>query len=136
MPDGEKNSVANLEKAVVVYVISGPTRVDRLVPVDSSTPSSIDQLGSARLKGFLIAGRRTGDHLGGGDAGDIAAGGIAEKAGRGRSLGLAAAGDVNNDGMDDFLIGAVLANPRIDPNSGDGTKNAGEAYLIYGAPIP
>ena len=43
---------------------------------------------------------------------------------------------MNNDGMDDFLIGSVLADPRIDPNSGDGTKNAGEAYLIYGAPIP
>jgi len=38
---------------------------------------------------------------------------------------VAAAGDVNGDGYDDFLIGADLANPP-------GGTHAGETYLIFG----
>ena len=44
---------------------------------------------------------------------------------RTRSFGLSSAGDVNNDGNDDLLIGAMLADP-------DHKTNAGEAYLIFG----
>ena len=51
---------------------------------------------------------------------------------RGRGYGLGAAGDVDGDQIGDFLIGSMLADPRVDPDTGEGVRNAGEAYLIYG----
>ena len=59
-------------------------------------------------------------------------GGINAKRDRGRSTGLSTAGDVDGDGNADILIGSVLATPRIDPQTGDGTTRGGEAYLLYG----
>ena len=50
----------------------------------------------------------------------------------GRSFGVAGAGDVDGDGHGDVLIGSILADPRVDPDTGTGTVNGGEAYLIYG----
>jgi hypothetical protein len=81
----------------------------------------------------MIVGRSAGDRLGGGDAGDSDNGGIDGKVGRGRSYGLATAGDVDGDGRADMLIGSILADPRRDPNTGVGVQNGGEAYLIYGS---
>lgn len=51
---------------------------------------------------------------------------------RDRSQGLGRAGDVDGDGLGDFLIGAQLADPRVDNVTGEGQTNGGEAYLIYG----
>ena len=51
---------------------------------------------------------------------------------RGRSFGLDAAGDVDGDGLGDVLVGSILATPRIDPQTGEGTTHGGEAYLFYG----
>ncbi len=51
---------------------------------------------------------------------------------RGQAFSLGRAGDVDGDGREDLLIGAQLADPRVDPITGEGTRNAGEAYLIYG----
>jgi hypothetical protein len=51
---------------------------------------------------------------------------------RDRPVGFGRAGDLDHDGFDDFIIGAQLADPRIDTISGEGVKNGGEAYLIYG----
>ena len=39
------------------------------------------------------------------------------------------AGDVNGDGIDDFIIGAVGADPNGDPTGGGG---AGESYVVFG----
>ncbi|MCH7995792.1 MAG: FG-GAP repeat protein, partial [Planctomycetes bacterium] len=145
-----------LEGAGLVYIIYGSNRLDLLTTcsgteiaceVDSDCADdqfcglfdfsvNINQLGKSQLRGFMIAGRREGDRVGGGDAGSVSEGGIEIKAGRGRSNGLASAGDVDGDGRADILVGSVLADPRVDPNSGLGVQNGGESYLIYGSVIP
>ncbi|MEE9295872.1 MAG: hypothetical protein V3W34_13045 [Phycisphaerae bacterium] len=104
--------------------------------------SVADAAGNLGVCVLLLAG----DHLGGGDAGgnvdpnsnpsnDVdRSGGNPHKFARGRSRGLAGIGDIDGDGKDDFAIGAVLADVRVDPTSPDGAgdRNAGEAYIIYG----
>ncbi|MBD2108168.1 bluetail domain-containing putative surface protein [Nodosilinea sp. FACHB-13] len=40
-------------------------------------------------------------------------------------LSVSSAGDINNDGIDDLVVGANLADPN-------GTVNAGESYVIFG----
>lgn len=145
---------ASLTNAGLVYVIYGKNRLDQLqtCSISSTVCSSeddcpdgetcggdmiinVNQLGSSQLAGFMLAGRKTGDRLGGGDAGDTNQGGIAIKAGRGRSRGLSTAGDVDGDNRDDLIIGSVLADPR--PNQEPpGVTNAGEVYLLYGSSAP
>ncbi|MBW4458773.1 MAG: integrin alpha [Nodosilinea sp. WJT8-NPBG4] len=46
---------------------------------------------------------------------------------QGDSLGrsVSSAGDINNDGIDDLIIGAFIADPN-------GTRSAGESYVIFG----
>jgi hypothetical protein len=94
------------------------------------TPNlSIDQLGSRGFGGFIIAGRRADDHLGGGQTGKTISGLDA-------SHGLAGAGDVDGDGKADIIIGSALADPRPDPRSSNVLPNGGEVYLIYGSTAP
>ncbi|MFQ5461195.1 MAG: integrin alpha [Phycisphaerae bacterium] len=134
--DGVADNLENLSQAGIVYVISGQDLTDPL-PVDATTGEytiSIDQFGSADLRGYMVAGWHGGDHLGGGDAGDSFSDGNALKVGRGRSFGLAGAGDIDGDGRDDILISSVLADPRR--SQGPGTVNGGEAYLIYSTVDP
>ncbi len=145
-----------LENAGLVYVIFGKNRLDQIrvcstsgktcsIDDDCTTTEtcsgadstiSIDQLGSNQLRGMMVVGKCAGDRLGGGDAGSTTEGGISTKAGRGRSNGLATAGDVDGDGRADILLGSVLADPRRDSNTGVGVQNGGEAYLIYGSVVP
>lgn len=66
--------------------------------------SSLDLSGLTGSNGFVIAGAASGDVLG---------------------TTVAAAGDVNNDGIDDFIVGASGA----DPGS---RTNAGAAYVVFG----
>jgi len=145
-----------LLQAGLVYVIYGSNRLDKIrtcqdsdtlcnTPADCPTGKTCDKanftvnisdLGKPQLRGLIIAGRHAGDRIGGGDAGDATAGGIAAKRDRGRSNGLAGAGDVDGDGRADILIGSILADPRRDPTTEIGVQNGGEAYLIYGSNIP
>lgn len=144
-----------LKNAGLVYVIYGKNRLDQARVCQDSTNAcstaadcptgkacvtatsiSVSQLGRAQLQGFIVAGRRAGDRLGGGDAGETAQGGIAGKQGRGRSKGLAPAGDIDGDGRADIVIGSVLADPDRDPNTEVGVQNGGEVYLIYGSAAP
>jgi hypothetical protein len=158
--DGVQDDLAGVDDdlpgAGIVYVISSANRLDQIRTCESDGRAcvtdedcesgdvcsstnmtiNVDQLGTSQLGGFMIVGRRPGDQIGGGDAGDSAAGGLEAKRGRGRSRGLSSAGDVDGDGRDDFLIGSVVADPRIDPNTGTGVQNGGEAYLIYGTAAP
>lgn len=131
IPDGSVDSFDELTNAGVVYIVYGSNRLDQLGTSDFTI--SISELGSPLLRGYMIAGRRAGDRIGGGDGGDVNNGGNAEKTGRGRSIGLSTAGDVDGDGFADILIGSILADPRIDPTTGVGVVNGGEAYLVYGA---
>jgi hypothetical protein len=134
---GCDSSYDNLLNAGLVYVISSRNRVHEITPDAAGIIGiSVSQLGTSNLRGLMIAGRRAGDRIGGGDAGDAINGGIVAKLNRGRSFGLASAGDVDGDGRADILIGSILSDPGTDPQTGRGRTNAGEAYLIYGSVIP
>lgn len=134
VPDDTVDSRDNLDAAGLVYVILGSNRLDQISA--SNLTVNISQLGKNSLRGFMLVGRRAGNRIGGGDAGDVAQGGIAAKTGRGRSFGLSSAGDVDGDGRSDILIGSILADPRIDAATGVGVQNGGEAFLLYGSSLP
>ena len=84
-----------------VYVIYGNTTLSDidLSVTDTTSPSYF-----SNTKGFKILGGVDGDRLG---------------------VSVASAGDINNDGYDDIIVGASNADPG-------GRNRAGEAYVIYG----
>ena len=85
-------------EAYVVYGNATLSNID-LAETDTTSPTYFS---SAR--GFSIEGKNDGDQLG---------------------FSVSGAGDLNNDGYDDIIVGAFDADPG-------GRSNAGEAYIIYG----
>ncbi len=154
VPDGQVTDADDLVHAGLVYLILSGTDARDWDNGNGDYEISISDLGRAELPGVIFVGEngeRTaqsgtpidGDYLGGGNAGDTAEGGVAIKSStsttasivggdRGRGVGLGTAGDVDNDGRADFLLGALLADPRVNPRTGEGVRNGGEAYLIFG----
>ncbi len=131
---GPADAYDQLLNAGLVYLILGANDLGN-VPTGNV---DIAELGKSNLKGAIFVGRRgdrdaiNGDYLGGGVANNTSQGGISAKDGRfGRSRGIATIGDIDNDGKDDFILGSILADVRLDV-TGNGIKNAGEAYVIYG----
>lgn len=67
-------------------------------------PASVDLTALAAGDGLVLKGIDAADYAG---------------------VSVAAAGDVNGDGIDDIMIGAYLADP-------EGRANAGETYVVFG----
>lgn len=68
------------------------------------SPATIELSTLDGTSGFVVTGQDAGDRSG---------------------LGVSNAGDVNGDGIDDFLVGAAVADP-------DGRGSAGEVYVVFG----
>jgi hypothetical protein len=71
---------------------------------DTAFPPTLELSELNGLNGFTITGAEAGDLLG---------------------FSISSAGDINNDGLDDIVIGAAFADRN-------GVENAGEAYVIFG----
>lgn len=88
-------NVNGQKEAGQVYVIFG-TR--------NGFPNRIDPSTLSGTSGFTLSGLKAGDQLG---------------------FSVSDAGDVNNDGIDDLILGAAQADPG-------GRTNAGQSYVIFG----
>ncbi|MBL4679593.1 MAG: FG-GAP repeat protein, partial [Pseudomonadales bacterium] len=84
-----------------VYLLFGSTGTFGIT--DDSGRQVLDLGNISISEGLIIQGDLPGDHTG---------------------QGISVAGDVNNDGYSDLIIGAPLGD--------DGNQDAGEAYIIYG----
>jgi|GEM_PF-5870581 len=135
-PDLDGDGTADPEEAQAgkVYLIFGSNNFggdmdgDGQVTVADRVLSLAD-VGTTKIKGLVFAGRHREDQLGGGERpayDGVDPLGIGTTGMRARNVTWA--GDVNNDGYDDILIGAPMA------DVGEQT-NAGEVYLILGFPI-
>lgn len=105
--DGAPDDMA---QAGMVYVVFGGEHLGGTI--------ELDQIGTSRLPGFVLVGRKGGDQMGGGEVQN----GLL-------SRGINTAGDLNGDGYDDVFISSVQADPQ-------GLTDAGEVYLMYGFRAP
>jgi hypothetical protein len=86
----------------------------------------LSDIAAGTLPGAMFIGRNTNDYVGGGETtvfNTDPSGGWT----RANSRGVAALGDIDGDGFDDFAISAMLASP-------DRATEAGEVYICYGGP--
>ena len=87
-----------------VYVVFGGTSLNTLDGLDGSANGTIELSNLNGTTGFTINGVGSSDRAG---------------------SSVAAAGDVNGDGVDDLFVGARDADP-------DGNSNAGASYVVFG----
>jgi hypothetical protein len=90
--------------------------------------SGADPNGSGSGKSYVVFGKADGTTV---PLSDVASGigGFAingEGAGDGSGISVSSAGDVNNDGLDDLIIGAPTADPN--PNR----LSSGKSYVVFG----
>jgi hypothetical protein len=90
----------------VVYLVYGGANLRGTI--------ELAKVGTPELPGAIFVGPQSGAALGAGigDGGE-------------RSIGLAAAGDVDGDGFRDLILSSIFGNPRD-------RVDAGETYLVYG----
>ena len=86
------------------YVVFGTDQ--GLGAVDGTGRKVLDLTNLSAAEGFVIQGHNGSDQLGRG------------------SSGVSSAGDINGDGFDDIVVGALFGD--------DGGVNAGEAYVVFG----
>lgn len=103
----------------VVYLVYGSP------DYRSDTPINLADVGTAAVPGVKWIGRVDQDFLGGDNGTTQFNVNPAGGATRVYSRGVAAVGDIDGDGLQDYAISAMLA----DPNN---KTNAGEVYVIYG----
>ncbi len=119
--DGQREVTARLIDAGKVFVFYG--RRDLRDPASLSTTIfedgvySVTEAGTADLPSTVYIGRETADYAGGADS-------LTEE-GLGSRRFFSTAGDIDDDGQTDLLIGSPLADPF-------NREDAGEVYLIYG----
>lgn len=100
----------------VVYLIYGSGR-------HTAGVFDLAKVGTPALPGAVFVGRAAGDFVGGGQL-EI----VVNPDGKPTTIysrGVAALGDIDGDGRDDYALSAILADPF-------GKTNAGEVYIIYG----
>ncbi len=90
-----------LTKAALLISLAGSAQTQAQL-----FPATIELSSLNGSNGFVINGIDAGDQSG---------------------VAVSSAGDINGDGVDDLLIGAL----RGDPN---GTTDAGESYVVFGGP--
>ncbi|MDJ0655749.1 MAG: Ig-like domain-containing protein [Xanthomonadales bacterium] len=104
---GAHNATVRRRKGLTVteFPIAGKSFV--VFGSDQPFPASMELADLDGSNGFLIKGADAGDFSG---------------------FSVSGAGDVNGDGIDDVVIGAILAGPGNDP--------AGECYVVFGSDQP
>lgn len=103
-----------------ISVKSGDVNGDGIVDILLGAPGN-DQIGSDAGKSYLIFGKETGwaNNVNISEAADVIF--LPEAAGDNLGNSISFAGDINNDGIDDLLLGSYRA-----------ASNWGKAYVVFG----